>query len=263
MVNDQVISAIFFALSFALARRVHWRWFHSEMFDKSSAIIFGQPSLSGEFYRPVELITKDAPVLMTKLLEYSLNQNVGVLESFLGALWDLGNSNFKTKQLALGVALEGISKSIFEESDQKNEVFESIQKKLLTYLNQLENTEVLDQFEEKNIKDAFERWGNVIKGSKELSGKRLLEVAGKIIGCEISSKDLTAWSKMRNDSAHGNTPLESVSQPEIDRFFRCVSLLNSMICNVVGYSGSAIDYTSIGWPSKSLTDQLNASEATD
>lgn len=258
--NENVLSAVSFMLSFVCARRVHWQSICSVAPEKTLGVVFrALPQTKSSFYKPVELMDKSATELMEKILQFAQKSDYSFIEAFFGMLWELGSAQIRVQQLALGVAIEGITKKIVESTDEDLS-FLWLKEEMKKALLQLSKREEFTQFPEPARKNSLERWNGVITGTPDMSGRKQILLAAKKVRYAITGAHLRAWSKMRNDAAHGNDPLRSISQEEVDRFFLCVNLLNQLTLCLFDYYGQAIDYTGKGWPSKKIESVALGSE---
>jgi hypothetical protein len=158
-----------------------------------------------------------------------------VLEASAGAI--------SARGLALGVAVEGLTKDLFPDAAALPETLKPVVKRLRKHFRAWE------EFKNDDTKAALsERVEAMLGRILDVSAKSRLYALAK--DKAVYKTHIKAWNDLRHASAHGVTPGSDDIQAFVD-LCDCVQvLMYHLIFKAVGYEGSYRDYSVHGWPKK-------------
>jgi len=243
------------ALQFVLARPIWWTILCEESGDTVLTRLRSGPMHSARetYLPPIQDVafydqTKCFWPLYAKYFEYIIEHDKDSwhpMSRYLYSAIEAHAAGFDTYQLALGVAVEGILKTAF------NDVFTPSKKLLdavdsvLNYLEKWECPSTWHQGEE-------ERFRSRVSGSLNgLRSARARDQLGKLNELDVISDDeLSAWVSLRNKTAHAHRPDRLPSQKELNEVSKVTTLMHKLVFQAIGYSGKFSDYGTRGFPKR-------------
>jgi hypothetical protein len=158
-----------------------------------------------------------------------------VLEASAGAI--------SSRALALGVAVEGITKDIFPKAGALPPTLKPTVRRLRKYFREWE------EFKDQPTKDVlYERVETMLGKVLEVSGaSKLYALANEKA---VRKEQIRAWKDLRHAAAHGVTPGSEDLQVLLDLCNTVTVLMYHLIFRAAGYEGSYRDYSTRGFPKK-------------
>ncbi len=194
---------------------------------------------------PVPLTSEEAfCTLFANYLRFILSEGsverLHPLSAQMRAICNASSGSIEAKALTICVAVEGILD-------------------LVPMSNESLSPEEMDWFS--RAQSCFKTWGGPDRLTKRINGSlarlskpstpmRLQKLAEAGI---ITQSHIDAWQRLRHKLAHGTTSTSEPIQRLIDLTNTVLGLFYLLVFHIIGYTGSYIDYSTKGWPTRHFT----------
>lgn len=146
-------------------------------------------------------------------------------------LWASSGKDFDARALLLGIAIEGLAKSVHFETPEKSE-FEEFKERVLTAMQPyLDGTEQIATLTAEDVARVMGKLGT----DGGLSARENIELACKSIGFAITKDQLDAWAEIRNRRGHGKFEFYP-SSDDWHYYMVCVDVFNKMCFHIMGFT---------------------------
>lgn len=160
------------------------------------------------------------------------NPDSAVVRMF-GMLWASSGTDFDARAVLLGIATEGLAKSIKIKTKQATE-FEGYKSRMIAALETFESGEKqIDGISSNDISRVI----GIIKGTSNYTAKELIENAAKKVGFTITKEQLDAWGKVRNKRGHGTFGFFP-TEDDWTTYMICVDVFNHFCLAMMGFTDS-------------------------
>jgi hypothetical protein len=241
------------SLQFILARPIWWTILHEESGDTTFSRIRSAPrhATTKNYLPPIDSVayfdqTNCVWKLYAKYFECirdSDQQGWHPLSRFVYSAIEARIAGFDTYRLALGVAIEGILKTAFENvftpSRKHLDAVEGVVEHLKDWRCQFEWEE-----------ESTSRFRKRIMGAiAPLRNARPLDQLKSLADLRVVAEDeLRAWKSLRNKTAHADQPDGMPSQKELKEVLKVTTMMHKLVFQAIGYSGKYNDYGKPGFP---------------
>jgi hypothetical protein len=249
------------ALSFLVGEAVSWLAF-TTFVGESEIIRLRQPpnKKRGLLQQPLPACptlfigNPESDVLVKGTTFFHANARVG---HWLMLCWNAAGGYFPTQCLVVSSVVESLAKFITKDAPQavtlkpEKEKFDDFKKVCVSVLQNSEDTK---------SSGFLERIVNRINSTDYLRYEESIKKAGEILRpadpIQISDDETSAWSKLRNSTAHGDfqTGQESLTSflEQMRRYDCCVNIINKLVLGLIGYKGPFRDYSKSNYPNETL-----------
>ncbi len=148
--------------------------------------------------------------------------------------------NIKDSSLALGVAIEGITRTYFGKCGLPDKEITQQANEAKQKLNDIDIG--------KRIKDRLlNSIGDLLQNTSPRGALYQMAQDGL-----LSEEMVAEWKKLRNKSVHPDNLNEDprALQKYIDQIYTCIALFYRLLFIIIKYDGNYIDYSENGWPKK-------------
>ncbi|MBA4074216.1 MAG: hypothetical protein C0508_04180, partial [Cyanobacteria bacterium PR.023] len=166
--------------------------------------------------------TVDVQCLFKCCHEYLYQNPTSMIARLLQMVWDYTGSDFDVRALILGVAIEGIAKDI-SSLPGVDEEFANFSDRVVS--NMVAEMKEADQERRADLERLIRLVGQANQGT----AKQTISNAAKSVNCIVTSSELKAWGKIRNQRGHGlSFSWEFPTKKDWANYFACVDLVNKL-----------------------------------
>ena len=183
---------------------------------------------------------------LAKCLDFFCDEQNGDVATLIYALAVSSETTFSANSLIACTCLEGMAKRIAER-DQRPLLPAEKQK-------QVDQRKLVGQFLEENdvAPTLVNRFKGVLDNVNRVNGANAIRDWCKTGFLDFSPDDATAFSSLRNTTAHGTLDVfgedDDTKQRSITKRNRVYNMLNKLVLHAIGYEGTYFDYGD--WTSK-------------
>jgi hypothetical protein len=243
-----------FALGIRVGQRVGWSG-HTTVRSGRLETVLREPipmhSASQHSPLPTDVSEADEQRLIGCAYRYFLSDENYPVANLFGMLWDTTDNFFPVQLLTAGTVIEGLADFIMESSSPSAGAteFSAFKTRVVAHLNTFSATDATE-------KALLEKFRRVVNSTQRLSLQDKVRAAAAAAKVVITDEELRAWNALRNRLAHGDFSPNSLSVQEVQRQSRqldCAwNVINKLFLGMIGYRGDYTDFSSAGWPARSL-----------
>ena len=243
------------ALQFVLARPIWWTMLSEERGDTVFSNIRSAPppphSGGKSYLPPIDSIyfhDKTGCVwrLFASYFKFVLGHeanNWHPLSRYVYSTIESRESGFDPYRLALGVAVEGVLNTCFQNAATPNEEYLHAVDTVEAHLREWKCPE--GYTDETKIRNRMSGWCNFLR--KPSTSDRLWAL--KELGV-VTESEFDSWTSLRNETVHARRPGALPTQAEIDQVDAVTNVMHKLVFQAIGYIGKYTDYGSRGFPTR-------------
>ncbi len=235
LLSELTAGAALYALSIMEGKQCSWKSMtQTDSNGLQKLTLYSQEIRTTNFFAPLFLTPFDAAwneQVFLKVHKYLCENTDSVVVRMFGMLWASSGKDFDARAVLLGIAIEGVAKSIKLVTREATE-FEQYKSRVMSVLEPFKSGN--DKIEGLAEGDIARIVGMLANASNYTTGEQL-EHASKQVGFDISPAQIKAWGKVRNKRGHGTFGFFPTEEDWLI-YMTCVDVFNYLCLHIMDFS---------------------------